>query len=84
MISWKLSLTFYIGKLDCTGNLCAFMIFYPTEMSDLAKRLKTGEPTLQLIIDGLLQPLGHDIREGKSETWRIVSKVGHFILLTAG
>ena len=32
---------------------------------DMAKNYNVGVPTLKLILDGLQQPLGHDMREGK-------------------
>ncbi len=35
-------------------------------VKSLAEELGTGEPTLQLIVDGLQQPIGHDIREGNT------------------
>ena len=34
-------------------------------VSGLATQLGIGEPTMQLIVEGLQQPIGHDIREGK-------------------
>ncbi len=34
-------------------------------MKRLAEEFEVGEPTMQLIIDGLQQPVDHDIREGE-------------------
>lgn len=37
-------------------------------LDDLAKFLDTTPETLQLIVDGLIQPPGFDIRQGKNQS----------------
>ena len=44
-----------------------YCLIYFSDIKKLAQELNAGEPTMKLIVDGLLQPINYDLRDGKSE-----------------
>lgn len=58
-----------IGKSDMQQKVNA--VIQKEGLEGTAKRLNTTVHTLQLIIDGLTQPEGYDIRTGKPQFGRV-------------
>ena len=47
-------------------DACVPKSFLFLDVESLAKEQNVGIPTMQLILDALTQPIGRDIRDGKS------------------